>query len=415
MAIVSAVLYWLSGILLVLALPAVIWQAVVGIVGQFGRRNPLPTAEKRYRFAVLICARHEEAVIGQLLDSLNQQTYPRELYDIFVVADNCTRDDTAGVARRHGAIVYERFNQKEVGKGYALRWAVERLREDYPDRYDAVCVFDADNLAIPGFLEKMNQGLCAGADIVEGYRDTKNPGDSWISGGYAIYWMLLTRFFHRARCNLGMSGMVCGTGFAFKMEVLGPEGWNTQTITEDCEFSILQIAAGRKIRLADEAVFYDEQPVTFSVSLRQRFRWLVGAVQITRCCMQPVLRGVKARHKGSLDMLLYLLIVPSMALLLVSGVLSLLSMLMVPGVGFWALVVLAGSLVLTYIFTAGIGMITVVLERKSLKLFAKAILLFPVFMFPMAFLAAAAFLHPRTEWKPIAHSRAQTIGDVMKP
>lgn len=192
--ILSAVLYWISGILLVLAAPVAIWQVAVALVGQLRRRKHPVIENKQHRFAVLICARHEEAVIGQLLDSLHHQTYPRELYDIFVVADNCTKDDTAGMARRHGAIVYERFNQKEVGKGYAMRWALEHLKADYPDTYDAVCVFDADNLAAPTFLEKINEGLCTGADIVEGYRDTKNPGDSWVSGCYAIYWLLLTRF-----------------------------------------------------------------------------------------------------------------------------------------------------------------------------------------------------------------------------
>lgn len=415
MPILSAVLYWISGILLVLAAPVAIWQVAVALVGQLRRRKHPVIENKQHRFAVLICARHEEAVIGQLLDSLHHQTYPRELYDIFVVADNCTKDDTAGMARRHGAIVYERFNQKEVGKGYAMRWALEHLKADYPDTYDAVCVFDADNLAAPTFLEKINEGLCTGADIVEGYRDTKNPGDSWVSGCYAIYWLLLTRFFHRARCNLNMSNMVCGTGFAFKMEVLEPDGWNTRTVTEDCEFSILQIAAGRKILLADEALFYDEQPVTFQVSLRQRFRWLVGAAQATKCCMAPVLRGLRAHRKGCVDMFLYLLAVPSMTLLILSGLLSLLSMLLTPGGGFWALWSLISSLIVSYLSTGAIGLATVVLEHKSLKDLGKAVLLFPLFMIPMAYLALAAFVHPKVEWKPIVHSRTQTISDVLKP
>lgn len=415
MPIVSMILCWISGVLLVLALPAVVWQAAVAIIGQFCHRKYPIIENKQHRFAILICARHEEAVIGQLLDSLHHQTYPRELYDIFVVADNCTKDDTAGMARRHGATVYERFNQKEVGKGYAMRWALERLKEDYPGRYDAICVFDADNLATPTFMEKINEGLCTGADIVEGYRDTKNPKDSWISGGYAIYWMLLTRFFHRARYNLYMSNMVCGTGFAFKMNVLEPDGWNTQTVTEDCEFSILQIAAGRKIRLADEAVFYDEQPVTFRVSIRQRFRWLVGAVQTSKCCMAPVLHGLKAHRKGCGDMLLLLLAVPAMPLLILSGILFLLSLAFLPGGWVWILWGLAISLAVSYGFTASVALITVLLEHKSLKDLGKAVVLFPIFMLPMAFLALAAFVHPKVEWKPIVHNQTQTIGDVLKP
>lgn len=85
-----------------------------------------------------------------------------------------------------------------------------------------MCVFDADNLAAPDFLTKMNEALQNGADVTQGYRETVNPEESWVSGCYAVYWMFLMRFFYRARQTLGMSCMVCGTGFAFKMEVLEP-------------------------------------------------------------------------------------------------------------------------------------------------------------------------------------------------
>ena len=138
------------------------------------------------------------------------------------------------------------------------------------------------------------------------------------------------RFFYRARQTLGMSCMVCGTGFAFKMEVLEPDGWNTRTVTEDCEFSVQQITAGRTIAFVDRAVFYDEQPSGFATSLRQRYRWVVGAAQATRWCMKDVGRGIRARHKGSVDMLCYLLAVPATLLLMLQGPLLLLAALLQP-------------------------------------------------------------------------------------
>ncbi len=72
-----------------------------------------------HRFAVLVAARNEEAVIGQLIESIQMQDYPSELVDVYVVADNCD-DSTASVAREKGAFVYERFNKVHVGKGYAF-------------------------------------------------------------------------------------------------------------------------------------------------------------------------------------------------------------------------------------------------------------------------------------------------------
>ena len=62
------------------------------------RDKPLPPSEGQHEFAVLICARNEEKVIGSLLESLRRQTYPREKLHIFVMADNCT-DGTEAAAR----------------------------------------------------------------------------------------------------------------------------------------------------------------------------------------------------------------------------------------------------------------------------------------------------------------------------
>ena len=71
-----------------------------------------------HRFAILICARNEEAVIADLIQSIRHQTYDQSLLTVFVMADNCT-DATADIARREGAVVYTRINREKVGKGYA--------------------------------------------------------------------------------------------------------------------------------------------------------------------------------------------------------------------------------------------------------------------------------------------------------
>ena len=106
----------------------------------------MPEAKKLHRYAVFISARNERNVIGELLDSLTNQDYPRDKYDIYVTADNCT-DDTAQVARDHGAYAFERFNDEKKGKGYALNEMYHQVialkGQGY---YDAVVVFDADNI-----------------------------------------------------------------------------------------------------------------------------------------------------------------------------------------------------------------------------------------------------------------------------
>ena len=84
---------------------------------------------KKNNIAILIAARNEEVVIGNLLDSISAQDYDKELTQTIVIADNCT-DSTAVVARERGATVFERFNNEKIGKGYALDYAIDKLREN---------------------------------------------------------------------------------------------------------------------------------------------------------------------------------------------------------------------------------------------------------------------------------------------
>lgn len=168
---------------------------------------------------MLIAARNEAAVIGGLLDSLRQQTYDPALLTVFVVADNCT-DGTADIARRRGAVVYERFNHINVGKGYALDFLTQHIKADYPDGFDGYFVFDADNVLSPDYIERMNAVFSGGYEIVTSYRNSKNYADNWISAGYALWFLRESRYLNGARMRLGTSAAVGGTGFLFSQRIL---------------------------------------------------------------------------------------------------------------------------------------------------------------------------------------------------
>ena len=172
-----------------------------------------------HNYAVLICARNESAVIADLIGSLRSQTYDQSLLHIFVLADNCT-DDTSAIARSAGATVYERFNNVQVGKGYALQTLLGHLEQDYPAGFDGYIVFDADNILDPGYIAAMNRTFSQGYDIVTSYRNSKNYGDNWISAGYALWFLRESRYLNHARSLLGTSCAVSGTGFLFSRAVL---------------------------------------------------------------------------------------------------------------------------------------------------------------------------------------------------
>ena len=147
--------------------------------------KPLQT-NKKHKFMAIIPAHNEEMVVVSLIESLKNQTYDKDLYDIYVIADNCT-DNTAKVAEQAGAIVYKRFDSVNKTKGFALNWFLQQKIKENAD-YDAFFVFDADNIVDKNFITAMNQKLCEGEDVVQGYRDIKNPTDNWITAGYALFY-----------------------------------------------------------------------------------------------------------------------------------------------------------------------------------------------------------------------------------
>ena len=250
-----------------------VYQFIISVTSLIKFKEKPLLIDKKHRFIIALPANNEETVIGNLIKSLKMQDYDKDLFDIYVIADNCT-DNTAKIARENGAIVYERFDETKKTKGYALNWFLDKMKDKKED-YDALLVFDADNVVDKNFLNVMNKKLCQGEVLVQGYRDIKNPTDTWVSGGYAIFYWTMNRLYHLARYNMGLSPLINGTAFMVKWDMLIDEGWNTKTLTEDIEFALINISKGVKLGWAKDAIVYDEQPLTFKQSWKQRERWSV--------------------------------------------------------------------------------------------------------------------------------------------
>ena len=275
-------------ILTLLLKAASLWFLAVAL---FALRKPKSYAvcAPRTRFACLVAARNEEAVIGALVESLKKQDYPDALYDIFVIPNNCT-DDTESEALCAGAKIFRCFEPVRC-KGDALHEAVAWL---LPQRYDAFCVFDADNIADEQFLARMNDAFCAGAQVCKGAMRAKNPYDSWLSGCYGLYFTLFDTFFSRARMSCGLSSKLVGTGFAVHRAVLERfGGWNTSTIAEDAEFAAQCAANGVRVCFVPGALTYDEAPNDFAVSLRQRRRWCSGIMDVAVRMDAPLVSALR--------------------------------------------------------------------------------------------------------------------------
>ena len=282
-----------------------IYYFTLSFFGLFGRRPEEKIYDEQKTFAMIVCAHNEEQVIGQLVENLHLLNYSDQLYDIFVVADNC-KDNTAQIARQAGAIVYERFNDNEKGKGFAMDWMFQRLFE-MERQYDAVCVFDADNLVHPNFLREMNSRLCKGERLIQGYLDSKNPNDTWISGVFSISFWVVNHVWHLAKYNIGLSSCLGGTGMCISTDILRRHGWGATCLTEDMEFTMKLSLNDTRVAFAYDAVVYDEKPLTLKQSWRQRVRWMQGHCDVaSRYFFKLIKKGIKERKLSCIDCAVYL-------------------------------------------------------------------------------------------------------------
>ena len=389
-----------------------LYQLIVSICSLIKLKDKPLVEDKQNRFMAIIPAHNEAAVVANLIESLKNQTYPKELYDIYVIADNCT-DNTAEIARNAGAIVYERFDETKKTKGYALNWFLgQKIEENAP--YDAFCIFDADNIADKNFLKAMNKKLCQGEDVVQGYRDIKNPSDNWITAGYAIFYWTMNRLYHLARYNLGLSPLLNGTGFMVRFDIIKPTGWDTKTLTEDIEFSLKNIIEGRKLGWATEAIVYDEQPTGFKQSWSQRTRWTVGHIQ----CMKEYtgLLAAAVKEKKTLmnfDGLLYIL--GSIPMFVITLVLLLINVIMYLADGMTTIDLVINFLrylVPTFLLPILTAILIMILDKKPIKPMIKGLAFYPIFLGTWLLINFKCLFKRETKWEKIEHVRDIKINEV---
>ena len=411
------------------------------IVGIFARKK-FPKAKVNHKYGIVICARNEETVVGNLVESIQKTNYPQELLHIFVIAHNCT-DSTAEVAREHGATVYEYNNPNEKTKGYALKYLFNCIERDFGTQsYEGFFQFDADNILSRDYFDKMNDAFEAsnGENVITSFRNSKNFGTNMMSGMYGLFFMFGCRFESRGRTVCGCSTRVPGTGFLFSSKAV-KDGWQYLTLTEDWEFSADQILQGRKIIYCDEAVFYDEQPTTNRVMLRQRLRWSKGhlLVCLTRCKLlfkslfgkrripSPNGDGKMIRNNKYSK---YDIFVNCLPMFFVSAVVGLLSFIFSISVAFfvdepiqyliYVAIRSAIGLVGAYVALVFIAALIFILEDNRIhnvsipKRIGMA-LLYPFFMFIGYCLEIVAVFAKDVEWKTIPHTDTTRHEELNAP
>lgn len=295
--------------LLVLAVPVLAATGYLCLLALMSRRVPVPSpVEPRFRFDVVVPAHDEEAGIAATVASLLGLDYPKDLFRVIVVADNCS-DQTAARAAAAGAVVWPRSDPERRGKGHALAHAFERCLAEGAS--DALVVIDADTLVSPNLLRAFDVRLQAGAWALQADYRVRNPEASWRTRLMAIAFALFHEVRSLARERLKVSCGLRGNGMCFSAQLLREVPYCAFSIVEDVELGLRLGEAGHRIHYVAEANVRGEMVGSERASRSQRLRWEGGRFALLRA-HGPALaaRALRRRDPVLLDLAIDLFIPP---------------------------------------------------------------------------------------------------------
>jgi len=264
---------------LVIYLAAATLYLLVLAVACFVIKEPQAAKSARAnRFAILTPAHNEELLISRLCESLLSINYPRELFEIFVIADNCN-DRTPEICSAHSVNILLRNDLSRIGKGYALTWVLERVPLQ---KFDAVLIVDADNIVDPSILEELNQSINRGEHAIQCNNSIGNRNDSWFTQLLFVSRTIGNLLYHHSKYKLGLSSYLMGNGICFSTELLKRKGWTAHSVGEDWEYYAQLIEDRIKIGFAVKAQIYHQESRSLEQATSQRLRWSSGRFNVLK-------------------------------------------------------------------------------------------------------------------------------------
>lgn len=275
------------------------YLTAVGVAATRSLRRPAPTTPPQpdrhpRRMRILVPAHDEEVNLGDTLASLLELDYPSELFEIHVVADNCT-DATAAIARSYGVGVHERVDTARPGKGPALTWLLERLPVGDPD--DGVVIVDADTLVSPDLLWAFDDALDAPVAAVQGHYGVRDPQ----AGGEVAFRAAALAVRHlvrpAGRTELGGSSSLYGNGMAFRESIARRYRWSDE-LTEDLEMGLRLLLDGHRVGFRPDAHVEAIMPDNRDAATSQNERWEAGRLRVARTYVPRLLAAARRRAHG---------------------------------------------------------------------------------------------------------------------
>lgn len=292
------------------SIPALIWR----------HEDKTASSRARTRFCIIVPAHNEELLIKETVTALLKLDYPEGMFDVVVVADNCT-DRTFDIVRGMNVLGLERHDERLRGKPYAINWVMSRLDLG---AYDAFVIIDADTIVDKGFARVLDRYFRKGEKAVQGYFGVLNPDESWLTRLSILPAFLKFRLQFPGKRLLGLSCPLAGNAMGFAREVWKELGWEAFSITENWEYYAILSLHGYRVTPAPDAVIYSQVAKNLQQGQPQRLRWIRGKLSTLRLYAPKLLRLGLRGHIIGIDTVLELAR-PTHSMLLVLSLLSVIS------------------------------------------------------------------------------------------
>jgi glycosyltransferase involved in cell wall biosynthesis len=314
-------IFWVVVLADLLALPFFAFLLVVTVAALLAQKRRFEEQTWKHKFQVLIPAHNEAAGIRSTIKSCQNLDYPKALFEIVVIADNC-EDQTAALAQQDGATVLERFDPANRSKGHALKFAFDRLFQNGQiNQIDALVVIDADTVVDPHLLRVFARYLEDGQDWIQAFDTVSNAGESWRTRLMTYSFGLINGVLLLGQTALGLSGGFRGNGMCFSARGLRRFPWESYGLVEDLEYSWSLRIEGERIAFAPEAAVHATMLAKGgTAAVDQRLRWEFGRRELKRHKLGPLLRssrlGLFEKVAGAVELCMPTLIALSSLLLL---------------------------------------------------------------------------------------------------
>lgn len=388
------------------------YRLLYAILG-FGKRITFKKAKYNHKFAILIPARNESQVIGDLLCALKSQTYPQEKFETFVIVKD-SKDKTIEICEKFGYNCLVVPDQK--CKGDALDSVIKHIYKNNL-KFDAFLIFDADNIPTKSFLKEMNKALDAGYDIGMGYRNSKNWNDGWVATASGLTFSIVNTLSNKGRTKLGLNNIFSGTGYFIKESVISPyKSWIFKTLTEDYEISLYATLNNLKTTYVENAEYFDEQPVKFKASVDQRTRWIKGFMSARKLYSAKIFKSIFTSKQNKASKIEQSIGVTPLVIIVVDVVLYILLQVglavyaAATGLKYFVYLEALFKVILISFFVMQVITLAMILAEKnranmSLKTKISTIFTNPFFIISYIIPGLKAIFSKNVGWKEIKHSK----------